>query len=145
MYTNASDTDLDRAMFGLNKMYDGNVVFREFERETKTKIRFTITMTNSKCIGHHKSGGKRNMRSACWHVHGHFFEELFAVNPDCWVRSGSMNNGVYKGKITKDGGNWEDYNVGSIAYPMKASQCCDCGNNALVDWVRKRIREEVKK
>ena len=64
----------------------------------------------------------RRIAAACWHVHGDFFDALFAICPDAVVMS--------MGKvITKDGGNWQDWNKGSMMYPKLASACCECHRN----------------
>jgi len=62
------------------------------------------------------------MKWACWHVWGDFFDILFAVAPDAICRSRGM-------KITKNEGNWEDFDIGSMMYPVQMSEVCECENN----------------
>lgn len=58
----------------------------------------------------------RHTRSACWHAHEAFFDALPA---DAVIKA--MNLTI------KPGGEWRDYNVGSIMFPVYASESCECG------------------
>jgi hypothetical protein len=59
-------------------------------------------------------------------------------------------------KITRDGGNWQDYNVGSQNDPLYASEACDCGfsqeitgklsgEKELIKVVRAMTAEQIEK
>jgi len=63
------------------------------------------------------------MVSACWHVHGTFFEKLLIVKPTARILS-TMAGKVLE--ITKDSGNWQDLNIGSDRNPVYASEACEC-------------------
>lgn len=66
-------------------------------------------------------GNRKFSGSACWHAHGHFFEALLKVRPEAVVLSRGSSV-----RISADGGNWQDYNVGSQMYPCYASEACEC-------------------
>ena len=57
---------------------------------------------------------------------GHFFEEVFKIAPEAEILSGSQHY-IRKMAITKDSGNWEDWNAGSMMYPAYMSELCECG------------------
>ena len=59
------------------------------------------------------------MSSACWHVHGNFFDCLFKINKEAVIVSMSK-------KITEFEGNWEDSNIGSQMFPHYHSEACEC-------------------
>lgn len=125
---NSSIQDLNEALAIVNKQYQGNVTWNREPEQNGRLVRFTLRVKNSKGPGHRLSfprafqGGKQHrMVSACWHVHGHFFEALFQVNPNAVVMTGSDRK-----RITADSGNWQDRKVGSRAYPMMFSELCEC-------------------
>lgn len=72
--------------------------------------------TRSKIPGAKVSWQGRNIAAASWHAHGFVFDEILQLNPDAVIKS--MNS-----SITATGGNWEDYNVGSMMQSVMASQC----------------------
>lgn len=122
---------LQEALNIINARYGGNIKFKTLEAKGK-RISFTLT------VGRTSEGrgafsktlpgvsispdGKKRIAAACWHVHGDFFDALFKVCPGAEVSS--------LGKvITKDGGNWQDWNKGSMMNPVPASKCCHCKRN----------------
>lgn len=125
---NVTAEEMHQALDAVSAMYGNNVIWNRFEPQhtarTK-KVAFTLKVKDSKGMGAHVTINRaickhRRTPYACWHVHGHFFEALFKIAPEAVIMS--------KGnKITKDSGNWEDFNVGSMAYPVYASECCCCG------------------
>ena len=129
---NCTQEDLQAALVAVNSdhRYAGNIRFKTMETKGR-RISFTLTVVSS-TIGTGKAkvtapgvsvspNGKR-IAAACWHVHGDFFDALLRVCPGAEVSS--------LGKvITKDGGNWQDWNKGSIMYPKMASSCCLCKRN----------------
>ena len=123
---NCSIQDLNNALAIVNKRYNNNVSFNREPEQHGKLVRFTLRVKDSKGPGHRlgfRFGNRkqRRMTSACWHVHGYFFEALFEVNPSAVVMTGSDRK-----QITVDGGNWEDRNIGSRAYPMMFSEACEC-------------------
>ena len=129
---NCTKGDLQAALVAVNSdhRYTGNIRFKTMETKGR-RISFTLTVVSS-TIGTGKAkvtapgvsvspNGKR-IAAACWHVHGDFFDALFRVCPGAEVSS--------LGKvITKDGGNWQDWNKGSMMNPKMASSCCLCKRN----------------
>jgi hypothetical protein len=111
-----------RALDIVNAKYDGNVTFKSIDGN-----RFTLKVKDFKGPGHRLHTqygfdgfiGQKRSSHACWHVHGDFFDALFTVNPDAVIRAGAK-------KITKDAGNWEDWNIGSQMAPIYYSESCEC-------------------
>ena len=125
MRTNATFYQLETALNDINAKFDGNIIFNRLEQKTaKTNI-FTLKVKDSKKAGHrlgyqrNKDGNRRKLINACWHVHGEFFDALFDIDENIFIWSG-------KSKITKDFGNWQDRNIGSIMYPLYFSEACEC-------------------
>jgi hypothetical protein len=133
--TNCKWEELQEALKEVNKKYDNNIRFNpdnngcqrftlrakiKSERETNKGCSISVYSMMSRYsnfIG--KKQNKRYTGSACWHVHGDFFDALFKINQDAVIWSRGL-------KIDKNYGNWENYNIGSILYPVYASDCCDC-------------------
>ena len=120
-YRKCSVEDLEKAMDIVNRKYDNNI---EFKRLEPSKKLFTLKCKDSKKPGHRihyrmwDDGFKKGI-SACWHVHGDFFDALFSINPNAYIVSSGK-------KITKEYGNWIDRNIGSIMYPIYHSKSCEC-------------------
>lgn len=70
---------------------------------------------------------RRHMRSACWHVHGVFFDLLLLANPNAVIYTGRVLEGT--NRIDQYGGNWKDMNIGSAHFPYDFSDACACGDN----------------
>jgi hypothetical protein len=127
MKIKATQEQLEKALDVVNQKYQGNIQWNNFIKNGKG-FNVTLKVKNSKEPGHsrgyYKSPGQgdystKRLSSACWHVHGNFFEALFKINPEATIISRGN-------KITKDFGNWEDFNVGSRMLPQYASEKCDC-------------------
>lgn len=123
--THCSWNDLEEALKIVNKRYGGNI---RFNSDSDGPQRFTLRLKDSHGPGHKVSvsyvmgldwAKKRRINAACWHVHGHFFEALFKVQPKAVVYALGR-------QITKNYGNWQDWNCGSGYYPVYASECCEC-------------------
>lgn len=105
--------------------YNGNITFRSIEPISKNRVRFTLTVKDSKGPGgrlgfpDYQTGKQRSVKAACWHAHGDFFDALFTVAPSAVVRTAGN-------KITKGAGNWEDRNIGSMMHPLLYSEACHC-------------------
>lgn len=120
--THGTQEDLIKALEVVNKRYEGNIMFNRLDGNI-----FTLKVKDSKGPGHRVHyryswngyEGERRSRSACWHVHGHFFDALFEINPDAVVWS--CGN-----KITAEEGNWIDKNIGSQMFPLMYSESCEC-------------------
>jgi len=115
---NTTIEEMERALKEVNKKYEDNITWNRFEKQGKA-IRFTLRCKDSKKAGHRRGFHRQRLVSACWHVHGHFFEELMKINENAVIFAGNR-------KIDKYGGNWQDWNIGSILNPVYYSQACDC-------------------
>jgi len=118
-----SINELHEALAKTNEIYNGMVEFNRNPTKTSKGVHFTLKMKNNKCKGHSVSHSGRNINSACWHVHGDFFDMVFMINKDASILS--------LGKpINRFNGNWQDYNVGSMMQPKYASESCNCNRDA---------------
>lgn len=121
---NTNREEMEKALAVINKKYNNNIIWNRFD-EGKT-INFTLRCKSSKEAGHRRGfpsfDGKEGKRltSACWHVHGDFFDALLVINENAVIISGGSL------KIDKNGGNWQDRNIGSQMRPLYFSEACDC-------------------
>lgn len=133
--TGATKQELRKALKEINKKFEDNIQFvgdngyyenDGLEQLGPTRISFRL---ETKCYKH--NGGYRRTfqghrhRSACWHVHGEFFDALLDLNSKAVVRTSGAK--IYEdqhgyGRI----GNWQDWNIGSELHPLFFSQACDC-------------------
>jgi hypothetical protein len=122
MITTASINTLTTALAMVNDQYDGNIIFREVKQISAKRVQFTLRTKNSRAPGSRLNFQlKRHLPCACWHVHGNFFEAVLKLDSSALIISGG------KMRITKDGGNWTDYQIGSMFQPTMASEACECG------------------
>jgi hypothetical protein len=129
---NVSHEELVGALHEVNLGYEHNVRFYHVKPLNAKYSRWSVRLAvvSSKGLGHKISrgmvpfGGRvRNLSAACWHVHGHFFDKLLDIQPAARIRSGGKKIYREAGEVV---GNWQDYNVGSQAYPRAASDSCGC-------------------
>jgi hypothetical protein len=127
---NVTKQDLLKALESINKDYENNIVFKTLSPKGK-HFTFTLTVKSTKGPGTRKgfsptsTGKEKRVSAACWHVHGNFFDSLLSINPQAVVVS-NWSGG--KTVITKDGGNWQDVNIGSIMRPLMFSEACFCND-----------------
>lgn len=121
---NCTQTDLERALELTNTLFDGNIKFRNIGPDGKN-IRFTLTVKDSHAPGarlgfpDYSTGKQKHLAAACWHVHGYFFKNLIDACPDARIITRVAT-------IDKDGGNWQDENIGSAYRPLRHSEACEC-------------------
>ncbi len=121
---NATSEQIRKALTIINKKYKGNVTFNRFDR-TGNIYNVTLKVKNSRGRGARlgfyptSTGKRRHLTSACWHVHGDFFDALLRINPEVVIRTADK-------KVDKWGGNWQDWNIGSMMSPMYYSEACEC-------------------
>lgn len=118
---------LSYALAQVNKRFSDNIIWNRppepLNRKGRT-FRFTLRCVSSAAPGHrrsipHYNIPARRMVSACWHVHGTFFDALLEHTPEAAIHT-------TQGVIRDGEGNWRDYNIGSVIYPVNASEACDC-------------------
>jgi len=127
---NVTENDLKEALAQINQKYENNVTWNSFKQIGKTTFNVTLRVKDSKKAGHriaywaYVNGKIRRLPYACWHVHGDFFDALLEINPNAKIKT----HGRYVYKEGNDVvGNWEDWNIGSIMYPLYYSEACECG------------------
>lgn len=139
--------DLTAALSIVNNKYTGNIRFKhgpDAANQAGNRWRFTLTVKDSAGPGGRRGMARipwgaedktparpgRRIAAACWHVHGHFFEALFHVKPEAVILSGG------KLTITREAGNWQDRNIGSMIQPLMYSEACDCGSGRPLEYRR---------
>ena len=120
MKTTATLEQLQQALDHVNTLYAGNVVFKDTKQLSPKRVQFTLTVKASKAPGSRRSPGGRRISAACWHVHGHFFDSLWSLNPSALILAGTL-------RMTGKQDNWQDRNIGSQYRPCYFSEACDCG------------------
>lgn len=115
---NVTKQEIETALLNTNKKFEDNIIFNRFESKGKN-FNVTLKVKNSKCPGARIGFSGRAMTAACWHVYGTFIEEILNLNNNAVIVS--MGE-----KITINGGNWVDKNIGSIMNPMLYSDACRC-------------------
>ena len=121
---NISQADLDAALAAVNRIFMRNIIWNRKPQALNKRgdaFRFTLRVKDSKRAGARRGHTGRRMVSACWHVHGHFFEALIAQNPDAVIFAAGS------GRIDRNGGNWHDRNIGGWVNELMYSEACDCG------------------
>lgn len=130
--------DLVKALELTNNKYRGNVEFRDFTPEQMSSTgkvwRIRLGVKDIREIGaaltirYFGLGGTRRVRrsrSACWHVHGEFFDSL------------PKGTRIQTTQVTMMAGNdWQDYNVSGMVYPICASESCLCKGVISKDWAK---------
>jgi hypothetical protein len=116
---NVSIKNVQDALAKTNEKYDNNIIFNRLE-STGRGVKFTLTVRNSKKAGARRGISGRRIAAACWHVHGDLFDALINIQPEVIIRTSSTHH------IDKDGGNWQDRNIGSMMQPMMFSKACEC-------------------
>lgn len=115
---NVTSVAIRKALARANKKYQSNLTFNRFDIYGRS-YRVTLKVLSSNGKGARRGFTGRRMISACWHAHGHFFDALLSLYPEAIIVTGTH-------KITRDGGNWQDRNIGSIVSPMYFSDACQC-------------------
>lgn len=107
--------ELSEALKTVNKAKGYKLIFNRFPDKTGNFLNFTIKSEKSGISGARISWSGRNMTSASWHAHGFLFDEILKINKEAIIHTGTQ-------KITIDGGNWIDSNIGSNYQPCMYSE-----------------------
>ena len=122
---NATEQEIKQALALVNRDFEGNLEFNNFDIISETRIRLTLKVKDS-----HKKGSKlgynRHTINACWHAHGYFFEALLSIQPKAVIKSALAT-------ITSESGNWTDTNIGSIMEPRYFSEACECEKFEVIE------------
>jgi hypothetical protein len=124
MITNASITQLDAAMALTNQKFNDNIKFKTIQCKGK-RVSFTLTVVSSRGPGHRISHTGRTVAAACWHVHLDFMRNLFAVNPNCFIKSWMARYNSLE-ELNRDCGISKHKNIGSVFQPMNYGDACEC-------------------
>ncbi len=129
---NVSVAEMEKALLLTTEKFDFNVAWNRFEVKGNS-IHFTLKVLDSSGLGHRlgqsltSKGNRRKMTSACWHVHGIFFEKLILeVNKKAVVKSLGKTLCFLNANEVEN--NWIDWNIGSMASPFYHSEACDCNS-----------------
>lgn len=114
---NVSLTDLEMALGDTNDAFENNVIWNRSPEPVGKGFRLTLRVKDSKGAGARRSHTGRRLVSACWHVHGTFFDAL----PEKAVIRTSDS-------ITHPNDEWQDRNIGSMFQPLMHSDACECGH-----------------
>ena len=122
----ATEEQIHEALAKANQEFDSNLEFNNFEyightRGGMQKHRVTLRVIDSRGKGarlgfpNYTTGRQRHLVSACWHVHGTFFDAL----PE--------GTTIQTGQHTiEPGDSWNDWDIGSMIRPMYYSEACEC-------------------
>jgi len=116
---NCKIKEVEEALKRTNKKFNNNVIFNRNPEYYGKYIRCTLKVKNSRGKGAKLGYSGRRTISACWHVHGELFESLLNINPEAVIISAGHKIDIY-------GGNWQDWNIGSVIGPMNYSEACEC-------------------
>lgn len=128
IFKNTTIGELEQALVEVNKKYDNNIVFREIFNKGKN-VSATLYTKDTQKAGHRvgfvrtSRGNRRKLPSACWHVHGDLFDAILKINENVVIKSSFRQEPII---IDKNGGNWQDWNIGSNFDPLYFSEACDC-------------------
>lgn len=127
---NATIYQMNLALTKLNKKYDDNIIWNRAPEYKGGQLQFTLRVKSSKGKGAKLSysaySNTRRTSSACWHVHGDFFDALLEIEPKAIITSKGNLLKIYRDNTGTIQGNWRDWNVGSIAFPVMYSESCLC-------------------
>jgi hypothetical protein len=125
-FKNCTQEQLDQALAETNKEFNNNVEWNN----PYTTLRVKNSHEKGARLGQQeytrKDGStyRKHITSACWHVHGTFFDKLLAINPKAVITTGMSK--IYKDSYGNTVGNWEDRNIGSMVQPLYYSGVCSC-------------------
>jgi hypothetical protein len=119
METTAKLETLESALEIINKKYADNVIWNREPEKIGNRYRFTLKVKDSKQPGHRRGFNGQRMVSACWHVHGDFFDTIWDFEPEAKIKAGTL-------LMESKNDNWQDRNIGSVVNPMYFSEACDC-------------------
>ena len=125
---NITVKQLETALENINReLYDNNIKMDIREKYTSGGLpRHSVKVgvhSSHKVGGSYNPYSKRHIAAACWHVFGHFLDELGEICDNTALVE--LMDYDYKTRVVhpKDH-DWLDLNVGSNWYPMYQSEKC---------------------
>jgi hypothetical protein len=122
LFKHVSCEEMDIALGATNRKFNNNVQWNNFQVKGKNIIA-TLKVRDSHGNGARMTQEQRHLISACWHVHGTFFEALLTINPNAIIITQAQTIFIKNGIIQN---NWVDRNIGSVCSPFSWSYACEC-------------------
>jgi len=135
----ATRQQLEKALSILNRKYNNNIIWNNYEQKGKAFV-ITLRVRDSHGMGSRLGFTGRHLVSACWHVHGEFYDILFALNHKTTIQTSRMT-------MRSKTDNWQDWNIGSYVQPLMYSEACECNlaeRQRLTEERERRIPEKVE-
>ncbi len=110
-----SKEELTECIENVNYKYGYKIIYNREPEKIGNYLNFTIRSEKSGIPGSRFSWSGRRTVSASWHAHGHLFDMILERCPDAIIWA-------TRKKITKDGGNWQDWRCGSRLHPVMMSE-----------------------
>jgi hypothetical protein len=111
---NITENQLRNALNEVNKEQGSKLIFNREPEKIGNFIFFTIKSEKSGIVGSRVSHSGRKLTSASWHSHGFLFDKLLDINEEAIIKTATST-------IDKNGGNWTDFNCGSMFEPVLMS------------------------
>lgn len=117
---NVTKTDLEKAMAEVNKLYDGNIMFKSMKSANAKSTTWNVSLraVKSDGPGARTSFSGRKSIAACWHVHGDFMDAL--------PKEAKIYSGMYGKTARHPGEPWEDCYTGSTFNRVHLADLCEC-------------------
>ena len=112
---NISIDQLEQAVSDVNIIYDYKLMFNRYPERKGNYLHFTIKSEKSGIKGARLSWSGRKLTAASWHAHGYLFDAILDIEPKALIKSLDKT-------IDINGGNWQDWNCGSIMQPIYMSE-----------------------
>ena len=113
MKTTATRQTVKMAINAVNESFGYEL---RLNRDDQSGKWYNFTLKSASGIpGSRTSGSGRNLACASWHAHGYVFDATLKLEPDAVIKSLNLT-------IDKNGGNWQDKNVGPQFRPCYFSE-----------------------
>ena len=112
---NITESQLRQALANVNNEQGYKLIFNREPEKVGNFLHFTIRSERSKIPGSSISWSGRNSPSASWHSHGYLFDAMLAIAPEVIIKTAFSS-------VDAQGGNWQDFQVGSMMNPSMASE-----------------------
>lgn len=113
MKTTATKETVQKAIDAVNEEHGYKIEFNRADQSGKW-FNFTLQSEKSGIPGARYSHTGRRLKSASWHAHGYVFEKILEMDPKAIIKTAGRT-------VNINGGNWEDWNAGSLYSPCYMS------------------------